>query len=105
MSEEKKSPTLRLRGLPFSAEEADVRDFFGDEFEVASVYICKKNSATLESYAHSALVWQIITSYRNSFLVAGRNSGEAYVTFSSAVVAATARQKKDKETMGTRYIE
>eukprot|EP00884_Botryococcus_braunii_P014270 jgi/Botrbrau1/22844/Bobra.0065s0003.1 len=78
MSEEKKSATLRLRGLPFSAEEADVRDFFGDDFEVASVYICKKNS---------------------------RNSGEAYVTFSSAVVAANARQKKDKETMGTRYIE
>jgi RNA recognition motif-containing protein len=47
MTEETKGATLRLRGLPFSAEEAEIREFFGDEFELTSVHICKKNSTIL----------------------------------------------------------
>lgn len=47
MSEEKKSSTLRLRGLPFNAEEADIREFLGDGFDITNVYITKKNSEYL----------------------------------------------------------
>lgn len=44
MTEEKKSSTIRLRGLPFTAEEADIREFLGDGFDITNVYITKKNS-------------------------------------------------------------
>ncbi len=37
------SAFLRLRGLPFSAQEQDIRAFFGPEFELAQVFVCKRN--------------------------------------------------------------
>lgn len=36
------SRVIRLRGLPFSANEADIRTFFGD-FELDDVYLCKRD--------------------------------------------------------------
>eukprot|EP00198_Chlamydomonas_reinhardtii_P003461 XP_001692797.1 splicing factor [Chlamydomonas reinhardtii] len=72
-----KSTVLRLRGLPFSAGEDDVRQFFAD-FEVATVVIGKR---------------------------AGRSTGEGYVQLDSVAAAADAIAKLHRQTLGHRYIE
>ncbi|KAG2431083.1 hypothetical protein HXX76_009616 [Chlamydomonas incerta] len=72
-----KSSVLRLRGLPFSAGEDDVRQFFTD-FDVATVVIGKR---------------------------AGRSTGEGYVQLDSVAAAADAIAKLHRQTLGHRYIE
>lgn len=70
---------VRLRGLPFSSTEADIIAFFSGLDIV-------ENGVT------------IITDRQ------GRNSGEAFVQFSSAEAATKALQR-DRDVMGHRYIE
>ncbi|GLC45210.1 hypothetical protein PLESTB_000724600 [Pleodorina starrii] len=72
-----KSSVLRLRGLPFSAGEEDVRHFFSG-FNVAQVVIGKR---------------------------AGRSTGEGYVQLDSTAAAAEAIMKLHRQTLGHRYIE
>ncbi|GIL55297.1 hypothetical protein Vafri_10859 [Volvox africanus] len=72
-----KSSVLRLRGLPFSAGEEDVRHFFSG-FNVAQVVIGKR---------------------------AGRSTGEGYVQLDSIAAAAEAIMKLHRQTLGHRYIE
>ncbi|KAG2448080.1 hypothetical protein HYH02_007105 [Chlamydomonas schloesseri] len=72
-----KSSVLRLRGLPFSAGEDDVRTFFAD-FDVVTVVIGKR---------------------------AGRSTGEGYVQLDSVAAAADAIAKLHRQTLGHRYIE
>ncbi|KAM7018100.1 G-rich sequence factor 1 [Tautogolabrus adspersus] len=70
---------VRLRGLPFSCTEADVAQFF------SGLDILQNG----------------ITIVKN---LKGRNSGEAYVQFSSQEAANKALQR-DREVIGNRYIE
>lgn len=73
---------LRLRGLPFSATDADIREFFKD-IELST--------------SQNAIV--IATSP-----VDRKPTGEAYVEFSSEAAQVSALQR-NKEKMGERYIE
>uniref|UniRef100_A0A914HJA7 RRM domain-containing protein n=1 Tax=Globodera rostochiensis TaxID=31243 RepID=A0A914HJA7_GLORO len=68
---------LRCRGLPYSANENDVRKFFG-EFTVHDVHFTSS--------------------------VDGKPTGECYVQFGDRDQAGAA-QRKDRQTMGSRYIE
>ncbi|KAL3101096.1 hypothetical protein niasHS_001556 [Heterodera schachtii] len=68
---------LRCRGLPYSANENDVRKFFG-EFTVYDVHFTSS--------------------------VDGKPTGECYVQFGDRESTAVAQQK-DRQTMGSRYIE
>eukprot|EP00216_Chloropicon_sp_CCMP2111_P001502 CAMPEP_0198247440 /NCGR_PEP_ID=MMETSP1446-20131203/46476_1 /TAXON_ID=1461542 ORGANISM="Unidentified sp, Strain CCMP2111" /NCGR_SAMPLE_ID=MMETSP1446 /ASSEMBLY_ACC=CAM_ASM_001112 /LENGTH=696 /DNA_ID=CAMNT_0043931765 /DNA_START=129 /DNA_END=2219 /DNA_ORIENTATION=+ len=68
---------LRLRGLPYQADESDVKAFFAG-FNVVKASIMKKNS---------------------------RATGEAFAYFSSEAEASEALRKKNKQSMGNRYIE
>ncbi|KAM3867615.1 G-rich sequence factor 1 [Diretmus argenteus] len=70
---------VRLRGLPFSCTEADIRLFFAG-LEIA------EDGVT------------IVLDHK------GRNSGEAYVQFTSQQTADEALQR-DRELIGNRYIE
>lgn len=70
---------LKLRGLPYSASEADIVEFFG-EFNLR------------EENVHLAIRPD------------GKATGEAYVEFSSADVAKKA-MCKDKMMIGSRYVE
>ncbi|XP_041792466.1 G-rich sequence factor 1 [Chelmon rostratus] len=70
---------VRLRGLPFSSTEADIVQFFSGLDIV-------ENGIT------------IVTDY------GGKNSGQAFVQFSSQKAADEALQR-DREIMGNRYIE
>ncbi|KAG2492229.1 hypothetical protein HYH03_009473 [Edaphochlamys debaryana] len=72
-----KSSVLRLRGLPFSAGEEDVRHFFNG-FDVQQVVIGKR---------------------------AGRSTGEGFVQLDSVASAADAILKLHRQTLGHRYIE
>ncbi|KAF8398374.1 hypothetical protein HHK36_017301 [Tetracentron sinense] len=70
---------LRLRGLPFSAGNDDVMDFFKDfAFSEDSIHIM--------------------------FSLEGRPTGEAFVEFASAEESKAA-MAKDRMTLGSRYIE
>ncbi|KAL4432818.1 hypothetical protein ABPG77_008144 [Micractinium sp. CCAP 211/92] len=68
---------LRLRGLPFSAGEEDIRSFL-DGYSVKAVHLGAKN---------------------------GKPTGEAYVQLDTAEEAARAMKERQHENMGTRYIE
>ncbi|KAL4458089.1 hypothetical protein ABPG75_012954 [Micractinium tetrahymenae] len=68
---------LRLRGLPFSAGEEDIRSFL-DGYTVEAVHLGAKN---------------------------GKPTGEAYVQLGSAEEAARAMKERQHENMGSRYIE
>ncbi|XP_028433886.1 G-rich sequence factor 1 isoform X2 [Perca flavescens] len=70
---------VRLRGLPFSCTEADIVQFFSGLDIV-------QNGIT------------VVTDHK------GRNSGEAFVQFSSQEAADEALQR-DREVIGNRYIE
>uniref|UniRef100_A0A3Q3MSB1 G-rich RNA sequence binding factor 1 n=1 Tax=Labrus bergylta TaxID=56723 RepID=A0A3Q3MSB1_9LABR len=70
---------VRLRGLPFSCNEADVVQFFSGLDIVQNGITLVKNTK-------------------------GKNSGEAYVQFSSQEAANKALQR-DREVIGNRYIE
>uniref|UniRef100_A0A7S1KS96 RRM domain-containing protein n=1 Tax=Percolomonas cosmopolitus TaxID=63605 RepID=A0A7S1KS96_9EUKA len=71
---------VRLRGLPFNADEVDIAEFFGDLpiVERGIHFIYNSND--------------------------GKKTGEAYVEFAS-VEAKQEAMKKDRATMGKRYIE
>lgn len=68
---------LRLRGLPFSAGEEDIRSFL-DGYPVQAVHLGAKN---------------------------GKPTGEAYVQLDTAEEAARAMKERQHENMGNRYIE
>lgn len=70
---------LKLRGLPYSATESDIVEFFG-EFEISEgkVHIARRPD--------------------------GKATGEAYAEFPSTEVAKKA-MCKDKMTIGSRYVE
>ncbi|XP_072964568.1 uncharacterized protein [Typha angustifolia] len=70
---------LKLRGLPYSATQSDIIEFFGDfELSEDNVHIaCRPD---------------------------GKATGEAYVEFPSAEIAKKA-MCKDKMTIGARYVE
>ncbi|XP_009397915.2 uncharacterized protein LOC103982652 isoform X1 [Musa acuminata AAA Group] len=70
---------LKLRGLPYSATQADIVDFFG-EFDLSEEkvhIVCRPD---------------------------GRATGEAYAEFPSAEMAKKA-MRKDKMMIGSRYVE
>jgi len=70
---------LKLRGLPYSATESDIVEFFGDyELNEGKVHIARRPD--------------------------GKATGEAYAEFPSAEVAKKA-MCKDKMTIGSRYVE
>ncbi|KAG0484302.1 hypothetical protein HPP92_008219 [Vanilla planifolia] len=70
---------LKLRGLPYSATESDIVDFFqGFEVTEENVRIARRPD--------------------------GKATGEAYVEFGSVEVAKKA-MSKDKMTIGSRYVE
>lgn len=70
---------LKLRGLPYSATETDIVDFFRDyDVKEENVRIARRPD--------------------------GKVTGEAYVEFASADVAKKA-MSKDKMTIGSRYVE
>merc|ERR1719350_2758640 len=69
---------VRMRGLPYSASQADIMEFFGD-FRVSDVMICKNAE--------------------------GRPSGDAFAKFDDESVARTAIQMRNKAEIGNRYIE
>ena len=71
------TPVLRLRGLPFQASEADIRQFFGD---------LSINRIQLRRNQH------------------GRPTGEAFVVFTDEAQAAKGTER-DRQLIGTRYIE
>lgn len=70
---------LKLRGLPYSATETDIAEFFQEyEAREENVHIVRRPD--------------------------GKVTGEAYVEFESAEVAKRA-MSKDKMTIGSRYVE
>lgn len=70
---------LKLRGLPYSATESDIVEFFGDfTLNEENVHIARRPD--------------------------GKATGEAYTEFPSAEVAKKA-MCKDKMTIGSRYVE
>ncbi|KAF6159799.1 hypothetical protein GIB67_030057 [Kingdonia uniflora] len=71
---------LKLRGLPFSATNADIIKFFGEDFELTDD--------------------KILIAVRPD----GKATGEAYVEFASEDEAKKA-MCKDKMTLGSRYVE
>lgn len=75
------SAYLRLRGLPFSASASDVATFFAEYGVSEDQVILGSEGAT------------------------GRPSGEAWVQFPSEALAAQAKTAKDRQKIGTRYIE
>lgn len=75
---------LKLRGLPFSATAEDVAAFFDDPDLGISPPTTEQITIAV---AHD-----------------GRPNGQAFVEFES-VEAAEAATKKDKQMIGTRYIE
>mmetsp|Transcript_42926 Transcript_42926/g.80095 ORF Transcript_42926/g.80095 Transcript_42926/m.80095 type:complete len:285 (-) Transcript_42926:48-902(-) len=75
------SAYLRLRGLPYTATQADVAEFFAEYGVEPSQVIMGSEGAT------------------------GRASGEAWVQLASEDLAAQARAAKDRQTIGTRWIE
>lgn len=86
---------LRCRGLPYSASENDVRKFFG-----GTLYQPSNKSL---SYIRSLKEYTILdVSFTSS--MDGKPTGECYVQFESREEASKA-QLKDRQTMGTRYIE
>ncbi|CAM6102293.1 unnamed protein product [Calypogeia fissa] len=75
----KRSNVVRLRGLPFSASESDIADFFkGLEMGPDGVVICVNFQ--------------------------GRSTGQAYVQFASAELANKALER-NRQHIGSRYIE
>uniref|UniRef100_A0A1I8JQX1 RRM domain-containing protein n=1 Tax=Macrostomum lignano TaxID=282301 RepID=A0A1I8JQX1_9PLAT len=74
-----REPVLRMRGLPFSADFASIREFF---------------------HGYTIVKDGILMVYNDS----GKPSGEAYVQFTAPDVAMRA-MSKNKENMGHRYIE
>ncbi|KAG6551429.1 hypothetical protein Mapa_007075 [Marchantia paleacea] len=75
----KRSNVVRLRGLPFSASETDIADFFkGLEMGPDGVVICVNFQ--------------------------GRSTGQAYVQFASAELANKALER-NRQHIGSRYIE
>ncbi|KAG5189765.1 hypothetical protein JKP88DRAFT_262098 [Tribonema minus] len=71
---------LRMRGLPWTATEEDILSFFsGFDVRAGGVHIAKNRE--------------------------GRPSGEAYVVFHSELDAHEAKQQRDKEKMGGRWID
>ena len=83
LSNAPKGTVLKLRGLPYTTEESDIRSFFSD-YTVLGVVLMTRPE-------------------REGRL--GTCNGVAYVQFSGAQEAESARQKKHKEVMGNRYIE
>ena len=71
------SHSLRMRGLPYQANEQDVEAFF-EGFKVAKAVVVRKN---------------------------GKPTGEGYAFFHSEQEASAALQRKNRESMGNRYIE
>lgn len=76
-STENVSAVLRLRGLPFTSTEDDVKEFFAD-FPLQQIFLCKRN---------------------------GRSNGEAYVQLETAQVAKDALEALNRKHIGKRYIE
>ena len=83
LSNAPKGTVLKLRGLPYTTEESDIRMFFSD-YRVLGVVLMTRPE-------------------REGRL--GTCNGVAYVQFSSSQEAESARQRKHKEMMGNRYIE
>jgi RNA recognition motif-containing protein len=77
MSTASQLASLRLRGLPYQADERDVRAFF-QGFDLVKTVVVRKN---------------------------GKPTGEGYVFFNSEAEASAALMKKNRESMGNRYIE
>lgn len=79
------SGVLKLRGLPFSATKEDIIAFF-DEPQLG-----------IAPLVHDSI--HIVTS------LDGRPSGTAFAEFASAEDAKAAMMRKDRHSMGSRYVE
>ncbi len=116
-----KSPVLRLRGLPFSAGEEDVRQFFSD-FNVAQVVVCRRGGkrkrkctvgcrwdlgrvSTACHLCDGQLRTTAVSCSIRCTLYAGRSTGEGYVQLDSIAAAADAIAKLHRQSMGHRYVE
>jgi hypothetical protein len=82
---------VRMRGLPFTASEADVISFFGAEFQGS----IQGDDSTDDS--------SVAINFGTDR--SGRASGEAWVTFSTAADAERAVQLRNRQHMGSRYVE
>ncbi len=75
---------------------------------MVSIYVCKKNSeyhpflsVGRGPFAVVSCI-ELLTTFPGP---ADRPNGEAFVTFNDAAEAGNAKQAKDKECLGNRYIE
>jgi hypothetical protein len=123
---------LRLRGVPFAANESNIMQFFGQAEDIQQpieVYICRRNG---EGPADGVPLQRLVVKRLALFdqplaaesrtgarplaaavtplappldLLPGRSTGECYVVLPSAADAASARQQLDKRHIGHRYIE
>ena len=73
------SAVLRLRGLPYTATEDEIRSFFGG--------------------------FEIVPGRVHKVMRGDRATGEAYVELSSPEMAAAAKETRHKQRMGSRYVE
>lgn len=86
-----RSTVLRLRGLPFQATEADIKQFFAD-YTLAQCIICKRNG-------------RFNTVLTTPDCLPGRATGEAYVQLESEALAGKALTELNCKYVGRRYIE
>ena len=84
---------VRLRGLPFSAKEPEIRTFFDGKFP----YL-------LNIWIHVLLLGLVVDDVQLISTPDGRPSGEAFVGFSS-INDADQAMLRDKNKLGTRYVE
>ncbi len=101
---------LRMRGLPFTSGEPDIRAFFAP-FELAQVLVCKRNGGSgCGGVGASPRVCRCAWPAHPSDILlprvgAGRSNGEAFVQLSDASQTSNALALLNRRTMGTRYIE
>ncbi|GAB5035286.1 heterogeneous nuclear [Nannochloropsis oceanica] len=74
------SEILKMRGLPFTSTKLDVQVFFEDfNVQLDNIHVVLRAD--------------------------GRMTGEAFVSFASAMEARSAQKAKDRSTLGSRYVE
>lgn len=118
-AQERQTVLLRLRGLPYGAQERDIAKFF-DNCAVVAAYVCrragpfffpsfeteKKNAKVLEGVLFRSLARPLTSSPSLSFtLLPGRPTGEGYAEFSTAAEASRALREKQHGSLGSRYVE
>lgn len=102
---------LRVRGLPFSADQDDLENFF-DNFCIVNTHIVLRTGKIRCCHAGKGaslyLIAQRPVILHSPYFAGGgvrRPTGEAYVQFRDSDEAALALQARQREHIGARYIE